>query len=297
MQNEQPKIDFFRIRGTGEKITATIDFLRENRRWWLCWCVLPLLPLCAVLGWLHVSNTPNFSVYYYEEWDIDFADFLIGLSFKNHEILSPYAIVTGLALLMLFTSTGALMSLYQYREGRLRDLAWPEYRSALKRALPGAAVITVVAYFFFFLFCSVSFQLQLVLIMVMIPLALYAPTCQVGYFPPLRAAGHSLDLGLNTWGGMLMVSAGLWLVLVFFRGIPDALMYLLGSYLSGFFFSGHISHEVIYIIYGVLVALNSFVTFACLSVMMIGAGYQYGHAEEKYSSVSLYEGVRHFDEI
>lgn len=296
MQNEQPKIDFFRIRGTSEKITATIDFLRENRRWWLCWCVLPLLPLCAVLGWLRVSS-PNFFVYYYGYLDVDFAEFLIGFSFKEHGILSPYAIVTGLALLMLFASTGALMSLYQYREGRLRGLAWTEYRSALKRALPSAAVITVVAYFFFFLFCSASFLLQLVLLAVMIPLALYAPTCQVGYYPPLRAAGHSLYLGLNTWGGMLMVLAGLWLVLVFFREMPDALMFLFRSYLSEFFFSSSISIEVRYIIFGVLMALNSFVTFACLSVMMIGAGYQYGHAEEKYSSVSLYEDVRHFDEI
>ena len=297
MQNEQPKIDFFRVREPGDKITATIDFLRENRRWWLRYCVFPLLPLCAVLGWLQV---PQFSVNtsYYSFWDyFDMGELLFGFTFKNHGFLSAEMLITALAWQMLFTSTGALMSLYQYREGRLHGLTWTELRGALKRSLPAAVVITVVAYFLYYFFCSANPLLQLVLLAVFIPLALYAPTSQVGYYPPLRAAGHSLSLGFNTWGGLFMVSAGLMLILFFLRGASEALMELLDAYLSDLFFAGDITGSARVIIYGVGAALNSFVKLACLSVMMIGAGYLYGHAEEKNSSVSLYEDVRHFDEI
>ena len=297
MQNEQPKIDFFRVREPGEKITATIDFLRENRRWWLRCCVLPLVPLSAVLGWLQVpQSTVNTISHFF--WDhFDMGELLFGFTFKNRGLFSADMLVTALALLMLFTSTGALMSLYQYREGRLRGLTWTELRGALRRSLPAAAIITLVAYFLFYFFCSANPLLQLLLLAVFIPFALYAPTSQVGYYPPLRAAGHSLDLGFNTWGGIFMVSAGLALILFFLRGASETLMELLDAYLSDLFFSGNISLEINNIIYCVAAALKSFVSLACLSVMMIGAGYQYGHAEEKYSSVSLYEDVRHFDEI
>ena len=297
MQNEQPKIDFFRRRESGEKITATIDFLRENRRMWLRWCVLPLLPLCIVLGWLkslHVVETSPYAPFF---WDLDPMETLVGFSFKNEPLFAPATLVIAVVLLMLFTATGALMFLYQYREGRLKGVKWDELRPALKRALPGAAVVTVAGYFILTILGSMSFFTQVLLLLAFLSLALYAPTCQVGCYPPHHAFGHSLSLGLNTWAGTLLVTLGLLLILFFIRGVPDALLALLDSYLSGLVFYNSFSNDLYNIIVIAMNTLEYWVSFACFSVLLIGAGYQYGHAEEKSSSVSLYEDVRRFDEI
>ena len=297
MQNEQPKIDFFRRRESGEKITATIDFIRENSRMWLRWCVLPLLPLCAILGWLTASHTVEESPYGPFLWDLDLTDELVGFSFKNESLFAPFTLVTAVVLLLIFTVTGALMYLYQYREQRLKGVKWDELLPALKHAFPGAAAITVAGYFILFFLGSATFSLQVLLLLAFLSLALYAPTCHVGCYPPHRAFGHSLSLGVNTWAGTFLVTLGLLLILLFIRSVPDALMSLLDSYLSGLVFYNSFNNDVYNIILIAMNTLQYWVAFACFSVLLIGAGYQYGHAEEKFSSVSLYEDVRHFDEI
>lgn len=300
MKPLQPtKIKFFQQREAGEKITATFDFLRENRNKWLQLCAWPVIPLALVLGWIKVS-TVTFSPVYYSPplYEIDFIEGIVGVSLKDCAFVSLCSLLILVALWMLFTATSAMMRLYEYRTDRLRGVTWKEWREALLRSSGYSAVVAVAAFLLLYVISQASFLLQVVLILIALPLALLAPACSLGrYGGFLDSSSRALSLGFNTWGGVLATLAGLQVVLFFLRGASEVLTLVLYNFLVQLIVYDGFSPVLSKCIMAFSCAAVYWVSLLCISVLMIAAGYLYGHAEEKTSFISLDDDIRNFENL
>ena len=77
------KIKFFQQRGPGEKITATFDFLRENRSAWLKSCAWPIIPIALIYGWMQANAITFSPTYDSSPFDFDLMELIVGVTLKK----------------------------------------------------------------------------------------------------------------------------------------------------------------------------------------------------------------------
>lgn len=292
------KIKFFQQRGPGEKITATFDFLRENRSAWLKSCAWPVIPVALIYGWMK-TNAITFSLTYDPElFHFDLMNLTMGFTLKNCPLVSVPSLLILVALWILFTATSAMIHLYEYRTERLQGVTWEEWREALLHALGYSTVAALMAFLLLYALSLAGSLLVLLLVAAAFPLALFAPACSLGRCGGAFASfSRALSLGITTWGGIAVTLAGLWLVLFFLREASDVVNVILHRVIIDLVntdgFSPVLSKCVLTLSY----AAVYWVSLLCFSAMMCCAAYLYGHAEEKISFISLDDDIRNFEHL
>ena len=297
---QTPKIKFFKQRDAGDRITATLDFLRQNRTVWLRMCAWIIIPFCLVLGWL--DTLPHNTVYLFGMTDeVNLLEMLMGFSLRGEPLFSLAMVMVAAVFLILYTATGTMMYLYENDARRLDAIPWSEVRAALGRQWPFGLIMSLTVTSVFYLISQLGAFWQLVLLLVTLPMALMAPVGQIWQKDRVSRAysseTHALHLGFKYWGALLMTTAGLMFIMLFLRGASHTLGEVLVVWLSNLIDKNGLSPLLMQVIRAFLSALEFWVAFLCLSVLLFGAGYMYGSAEEKESLISLDDDVRNFENL
>lgn len=292
------KIKFFQQRGSGEKITATFDFLRENRSAWLKSCAWPIIPIALIYGWMQANAITFSPTYDSSPFDFDLMELFVGVSLKECPLVSVYSLLFLVALWVLFTATSAMIHLYEYRTERLQGVTWAEWRGALLHAVGYSTVAALMTFLLLYALSLAGPMLVLLLIAAAFPLALFAPACSLGRCGGAFASfARALSLGVTTWGGIAITMAGLWLVLSFLREASDVVNAVLHRVIVNLVYTDGFSPVISKCVLTLSYAAVYWVSLLCFSAMMFCAAYLYGHAEEKISFISLDDDIRNFEHL
>jgi hypothetical protein len=316
-----PKIELYKVRTFSDKISDTIDYLRENWRPLLKYFTYLMLPASIVLAF--------FINHFWEGYMSLVSD--IGSSGASGDFSRPLSFMLNYGIMaLLYTITFvvlnafvyAMFRLYRERENGLQGLTPEEFRSQFKPCLKRSATLTILGVMLFLailvvfalvavLFGSISASLAVFIVLIfcaavfvlVFPLMLIQPIYMIedhiGFFDALAKA---FRLGFKTWGGILgvtivigllasilqMVTSGPWYVLFIMKTIFTLNNDLDSTFVNSFAFTllGYLSC--------ILQCIGMLLSMVFTEV---GTTIQYGHAAELVDGMGTQEKIERFEEL
>lgn len=320
MQQNQPKIEFYRTRTFTEKLTDTFGFLRENWKPMMKYFIYIMLPISIVTAFFanHVFNGYLSIIGMFESSSGLDNDRLIKFGLSTLGAI----IVSVMAYLVLVGLVYAMIRLYHLREERLKNLSWGELKPHLwhcmKRSLwlmlAGLLLLVVIGGIFILVFMGIAsinrilglvsvILLYVLALVVILPMSLAAPAYMLeddlGVF---GAYLKGMRLGFATWGGVFALT----FVIGIITGVVQSFTMLPWYGLSmvkmvvtvankqdGGFFNSSLFDFIQYL-KCILSCLGYFVSAV---ITMIGLTVQYGHACDKIDGVGVARNIEKFDEF
>ena len=309
-------IELYKIRTFSDKLSDTIDFIRENWRPLLKNFTYVMLPASIVLafffnhfwhGYMSLMNPSQIG------------EGFVGTFMLNSGMTILLFIV---AYILLAALLYALIRLYREREGRLNDLTSdelkPQFMACLKRAatiagmglLLGIGVLAVIAIIgvafgtasaglavLFIVLCYIALLIIVPPLMLLHPI--YLIEDGIGFFPALTKA---LRLGFHTWGGIVGVTFVIGLltsILQIATSLPWDVMFIIktvftvstdleGGFVNSFGFTVLEYLSCILQVMGML--FSTVITTIAITI-------QYGHAAELIDGMGTTESIEHFEEL
>jgi hypothetical protein len=315
MENQKPRIEFYRQRTFSEKLNATFDFIRENWKPLLKYSFYLIMPVCLVQtfamnsfvnGYANlVLSSMNSSSNYFGNSVYSFAASYGVLLFC---LLIGSAILSGLVY--------AMMQTYATRENRLQDITIDD----LKERLAGNAWKCLrISFFLIFVYLVIiafagllavlvsvyslilTVPLFIVFVLCLIPLMMLIPAYifehGISFSGAVRKAWK---LGTATLGGMIGLMIVLYIIASVIQTVtlmPWYITTVVGSVMTLTSESG-ISQSVIYkfALY-ILGLLQSYGAYVSSIIGITGLAFQYFHAREKVEGVTVDSNISNFNRL
>lgn len=293
------KVEFFKNRTLGERISASADFVGQNWKLLLKNIIYVALPLVLLIG------------FFYSRYSLDIQSIATNVA-STSSFLGGYLMlmVFSLAFSLYITSiTGAIMRKYS-EEGVLpQTLGWADFKencfSIMKKIFVQGLLLFILLFIFIFIFAFIVGMLAsaastggvvvtvlLVLIILAAFFALIPAFCLVIYpiifkgASPIDAIKQAFRLGFKYWGTTFLtclLGGIIYSTVSSIFGIPAIVYTVLGggSGLIGYIFS-------------TLMYLPMIVT---TPVFLIYLAYQYTSIVEAEEGISLAQKVDDFDKL
>ena len=310
-------IELYKNRTFSEKLSDTIDFIRENWRPMLKYFSYLMLPASIVLA------------FFFNHFWHGYMTLIEDIRQQGKGIFGSFLFNSGITFLLFIVSyvvlaalLYAMIRLYRERNGQLQNLTYDELRpqltACLKRAATMAAlalllgigvlaVVIAIAAFIgsispglaltFFALCYIALLIILPPLMLLQPI--YLIEDGIGFFDALSKA---LRLGFQTWGGIIAITfvIGLlasilqmatsipWYVLFFIKMAFTLSKDLDDGFANSFLFTTLEYLSCILQVLGML--LSTAITAVAVTI-------QYGHAAELIDGMGTAEKIDRFDEL
>ena len=310
MDTLKPKVPFYARRSFGEKMNATIDFLKDAWKPLLKFTTYLVLPLCLLQALSlnrMMTNTMALST-------------LQETGMYNENVLSASHIASQFLFLtlyfigsMLVTSlVYACMQVYNSRENGLKGVTFKELTPHLFRNMK-----RFVLAFLFLLAVTTGFCIIMVLlafihpiimviatigfIVCVLPLALFIPIYLFEDIGVIAALKKTFRMGFATWGGTFAILFIMGIIAGVLQGACSTPWYVLFMIKQLFAASDMGSVGDTSVVYNfslyILGILQSYGTYIAMFFTMIGLAYQYAHASEKVDSVSIESDIDNFEQL
>lgn len=308
METAKNKIPFYVKRPFGEKMNASFDFIKQNWKVMLKYITYMVLPICM----LQSLSLNNFMRMMYNPElmeEIASGDIAQLLAFF-FEML----ILIGFSLIGVSVVAGLVftfLKLYNEREEGLEGITYSDFKSLFWRnigrylLLGLASIVVVTAIVLVVVFTS---YISLYTLWITIPLII-ATTIAMSLWVPIylfekigvfEAFFKSMRLGFATWGGTFLIALVMGFISGILRGVlsaPLSINYAIQSILSysdTFSNTPSIADNVLMFLFGVLSLFGSYIGFV---FTQIGISYQYAHANETVSGVSVESDIDNFENL
>ena len=308
-------IELYKVRTFSDKLSDTIDFIRDNWRPLMKYLTYVMLPASIVLAFFFNHFWHGYMSLIQNNFSQEgLVSFLLNSGVTTLLFIFTYILLGA----MLF----ALIRLYRERDGELHSLTYdelrPQFMACLKRAATLAAVGVLVAIGVLAVIIIIVaivgavdsglallfFMLSYIVLIIFIPpLMLLQPVYLIedgiGFFAALAKA---LRLGFQTWGGIVAVTFVIGLltsILQIATSLPWYVMFIVktiftvsndleGGFVNSFGFTILEYLSCILQVIGML--LSSAITLVAITI-------QYGHAAELIDGMGTTESIEHFDEL
>lgn len=320
MDLSQPKIKIYQVRTFSEKLSATIDFVRENGKALFIHITYLLLPLSLVQAFATNSFFDSYIQLILGATKGAADEMVMPASFGVLLLVNILSYTVG--SLLLLSVVYALMQLYGEREERLAGITMADVKPLLLKNVKKSIVILLVSLLFMALFLIVIILpmgmlaavssssiltalillvLYPLLIAVIIPFVLVMPIYMFEDINIFRAVAKAYRLGFKTWGGIFGVLAVLSLITSIIQMLvvlPWEIALGLQAYFglsgTGDAFVSSTAYDFIVYLLG---ALMLYVCYLAMSLSAVGVAVQYGHASEKIDHVTVGESIEQFDQL
>jgi hypothetical protein len=314
MENQKPKIEFYRQRTFSEKLNATFDFIRENWKPLLKYTFYLIMPICLVQTF--AMNT--FISRYF--------DLVMSMSSgSSHFGNSTYGFVANYGILLFCVLIGsavlsglvyAMMQTYATRADRLQNLTLDDIKD---RLIINAWKCLRISFFLIFIYILiiafagllaalvsiysliVTIPILIIFILCLIPLMTLTPVYtferDISFSDAVKKAWK---LGTTTLGGMLGLIIVLYIIASVIQTVtmlPWYITILVGSMMS-LMTESVINQSVIYkfALY-ILGLIQSYGAYVSSIIGVIGLAFQYFHAREKVEGVTIESKISNFNEL
>lgn len=310
MKMPKSKIEFYRRRDFGEKMSATFDFIGRNLKPLLVICTCLLLPVALIQGIFLNSYTGSIS----EMTSLPTS----AMENEMGRLMGPLTgsvagltITSLLSACLLIAAVYTLMQKYN-EEGTLEGVTFASIKTALvrnaKRGLGALLFLTLVLTVYILIvgllvFISPWTALATIpaFFVLLFPSTLIY-TCYL--FEPIsiwRAFKKAYRLGFATWGGLFLMVVLTSIIAGIIQGVastPWYIAFMAKSLLthtgneSEFVYSG--GFRIMQYFFSVILVLGSFLSSM---VVYIGQAYQYASAREKVEPVSISADIDQFEQL
>lgn len=312
MESQKAKVAMYAKRSFGDKMNASFDFIKENRKPLFKFITYLILPLCliqalslnglmngsmsALMSGAQAGNSNPFAAY--------------GTMFWANYGLSIFCYMVG--SIILTSLIYSLIITYNNRDERLEGITLSALKPLLLKNAGKMLKLTLLAILLLILVMAVIALLAYLtpytlfltlplLIVCIIPVALLTPIYLFENIGLMDALKKTFRLGFATWGGVLAIS----LIMGFIGGILQSIAMLpwyIGTIVKYFFAisdSGSVvTVSPVYNFFLYLMGiLQTFGAYIGSVFTIIGLAYQYGHASEVVDSVSVEDDIDNFDKL
>ena len=312
MENEKPRIEFYRQRTFSEKLNVTFEFIRENWKPLFKYTFYLIMPVCLIQTF---SMNAFFSDY------LSFATKSVGNNIFDN---SMYSILANSGVIMICSIIGgaimsgliyAMMQTYATRENRLKDVTFDDFKEAFTKNswryihiifffLFAYLLVIIITAFLAYLSTMtliltipmfIAFILLIIPMMMIIPVYIFERDITL-----IAAIKKTWKLGIATLWGMI----GLMIVLNIISSViqtvtmmPWYLTILIGTIFSiaseSTMNQSFIYKFLIYIL-GLIQSLGMYVS---IIISIIGLAFQYFHAREKVEGITIESNISNFGEL
>lgn len=291
MESQKPKIALYVKRPFGDKLNATMDFIKENWKPMLKFCIYLILPLCLIQA-ISMNGIMGGAM---------------GIAAAKEAGTNSLA-----AIGMQFWVNYGLMQVYNQREERLAGVTFADLKPFLFKNIRRLLVMVlfcigltiVVGIVMGILVVASPFTLLLtipLLIACAVPLALFTPIYLFEEIGILAAFWKTFRLGFATWGGVFLVSLVMGLISSVLQGVTTTPWYI-ATIVKYFFMLSDTQNELTisagysFMVY-LLAIVQTFGAYLSMIFSLIGMVYQYGHASEVVDSISVESEIDKFEQL
>jgi len=291
MESQKPKIALYVKRPFGDKLNATMDFIKENWKPMLKFCTYLILPLCLIQA-ISMNGIMGGAM---------------GIAAAKEAGTNSLA-----AIGMQFWVNYGLMQIYNQREERLAGVTFADLKPFLFKNIRRLLVMVlfcigltiVVGIVMGILVVASPFTLLLtipLLIACAVPLALFTPIYLFEEIGILAAFWKTFRLGFATWGGVFLVSLVMGLISSVLQGVTTTPWYI-ATIVKYFFMLSDTQNELTisagysFMVY-LLAIVQTFGAYLSMIFSLIGMVYQYGHASEVVDSISVESEIDKFEQL
>lgn len=313
MDTPKTKIAFYQHRSFSDKMNASFDFIKENWKSILKYSTYMILPICLLqaLSFNKVMGAAlnNEIMGVYLEAD-PFGPEMMSF-WANYSLLFFFLSIGGL---IMGSVTCGLIKTYNDRPNGLQDVTfselWPLFLNNFGRLillmLVGFAlmilvwiVIALLGYYISEVIVMLAVILMLVLI---VPLALWTPIYLYERASIFNALAKSFRLGFATWGGIFAVLFVMGIIAYILQGVvamPWAISMVVNQLFTLSEFGGNgadpsVATSFMNYIFAVLASYGAYLS---MILVIVGISYQYSHANEKLSHISVESDIENFEQL
>ena len=291
MESQKPKIALYVKRPFGDKLNATMDFIKENWKPMLKFSTYLILPLCLIQA-ISMNGIMGGTM---------------GFAAAKETGANPLE-----AIGAQFWVNYGLMQIYNQREERLAGVTFADLKPFLFRNIKRLLVMVL---FYIVLIIAVSIVIGILvaaspftllltiplLIACAVPLALFTPIYlfeEIGIFAAFQ---KTFRLGFATWGGVFGVSLVMGLISSVLQGVTTTPWYI-ATIVKYFFMLSDTQNELTisagysFMVY-LLAIIQTFGAYLSMIFSLIGIVYQYGHASEVVDSISVESEIDKFEQL
>ncbi|MDR3217470.1 MAG: hypothetical protein LBU22_00565 [Dysgonamonadaceae bacterium] len=295
MMTNEYKIEFYKNRYLGERISAATDFLKQNWKVLYRNIFLAAIPLSIISGYA----VQFYPVYNFAQLGSDFSSIWEELFLS----VLGYWVVSLIYSTFLFAMTGAVLS--EYGAGRLTaESGWADLKDKMFSFFGKTFLINLMLGFSAIAFCIllVVFAVGVgnnVLIVLMILLIIFlfiavTPSLTLAYYPAYYA-GKSVSesiriafgLGFRNWGTtfvVILLSSILMMIVSTVLSLPFS---ILSAFMQG-------SHNFLTFLLASIASFGSAITIPFMCVFL---SFQYFSITEKEEGISLQSKVDDFENL
>ena len=287
MDRHDDNLQLFRRRTIGELMGAPLDFLRHQRRLWLLYVALPLLPLSLLLTFIDSPQGNN--------WDMNVAAQLLGFDFDMGEsFFTVETLVVALSLTVVLWTVHALL---RFSRTSSEGLALHELvQSTLKLLLPKALVLVVVAYLFLRLL-NVGTGWAFFLIFLFLPFACFPPAWLLHDTPVGESMARTLTVGIRQWIQMAIVLFVMGFMVFMLRGVVQVPALLIEQSVNILTVADERPEAWLLFLQFLSTMLSWWAFFLGYSILVIAVAYVYGDGVERVDNVSLADEINQFENL
>lgn len=312
MDIQKPKIVFYTKRKFGEKMDASFDFIKENRKPLFKYIIYLLLPLCLVqalsLNTL-MSGTLNATALGPN------ADPVAALGALGSMFFVSYGLVILCAWIgssLMYSLIYALITVYNEREERLVGIHFKDIREMLFRNLKRSILLSLLLFLIVVIIMTFMVVLTSLLpwllllfiplfIAVSMPLSLLMPTYLLGEENVWKSIKKAFRLGFATWGGIFAIIFVMGLIAGILQGVTTMPWYV--ATVVKYFFTLSDSSSTVgisplysFLLY-LLAVVQSLGMYLSMTLTFVALAYQYAHAKEKVEDISIVDDIDKFEQL
>ena len=301
------KIPFYKERTIGERMTAALDFLRDNWGVMFRMAIYMLLPLSIVQA---VSMNSFFGAYMgllflgMEGTGMD-GELAMIMRFLGSYGIMMLCFLLGSILLQAFSFT--MVQVYNERENGLEGVTfssiWPKMWHNIKRVLKSTLVMVgliIVGGVLSFV-NPIAFILFIPAIIVMsIPMLLFPCIYSFEDIKMKEAASRAIRLGFGTWAGLFIINMVVGFVMNIIEQVV-AVPWGIATFFVMIFTEvddapewAIITARVFSFLFGVLMM---FVTYIAMMIQPLATTYHYAHATERKDSITVESDIDNFENL
>ena len=304
------KIALYVKRPFGDKLNATMDFIKENWKPMLKFCTYLILPLCLIQA-ISMNGIMGGAMGIAAAKEAGTNSLAaIGMQFwVNYGLMFLCYLVGSILLTSIIYG---LMQIYNQREERLAGVTFADLKPFLFKNIRRLLVMVlfcigltiVVGIVMGILVVASPFTLLLtvpLLIACAVPLALFTPIYLFEEIGILVAFWKTFRLGFATWGGVFLVSLVMGLISSVLQGVTTTPWYI-ATIVKYFFMLSDTQNELTisagysFMVY-LLAIVQTFGAYLSMIFSLIGMVYQYGHASEVVDSISVESEIDKFEQL
>ncbi|MBR5654208.1 MAG: hypothetical protein IKX22_09035 [Prevotella sp.] len=289
MERPDDNLLLFRRRTIGELLDVPLDFLRHNRRMWLLWVALPLLPLSLLLALVGppIGNE-------WEDYVSIFFARLMGFDFDTGDsFLSLETLLVALSLCLVLWSVHALfrslgLALTNRRGSMLAELRW---------LAPRMLAFVVVAFLLLRMLSGGNAGYAFLLVILFLPLACVPPACLLRDKPLGETLAHTVSVSVRKWIELLVVVPVIGLLVFMLQGVVQVPAMLVENAVNMFTLADERPDMWLLFLRFLSTMLSWWAFFLGFSFLVISVAYVYGDGAEREDNVSLTEDINQFENL